>query len=76
MITNFEYSLPAVQSDLAREMTKDPYNFDFLAIQEDYDEKQLKDALVENVIKFMLELGKGFAFVGREVPLPIEVTGN
>lgn len=41
-------------------MTKDPYNFDFLTIQEDYDEKQLKDALVENVIKFLMELGKGF----------------
>lgn len=73
-ISNFEYALPAPQSDLAQEMTKDPYNFDFLAIREDYDEKQLKDALVENVIKFLLELGKGFAFVGREYPLPIDGT--
>ena len=73
-ISNFEYSLPAFQSDLAQEMTKDPYNFDFLTIREDYNEKQLKDALVENVIKFLMELGKGFAFVGREYPLPIEGT--
>ena len=73
-ITNYEYALPAPQSDLAQEMTKDPYNFDFLTIREDYDEKQLKDALVDNVIKFLLELGRGFAFVGKEYPLPIEGT--
>ena len=73
-ISNFSYALPEPQSNLAQEMTKDPYNFDFLTIQEDYDEKQLKDALVDNVIKFLLELGKGFAFVGREYPLPIEGT--
>ncbi len=73
-ITNFKYALPEPQSDLAQELTKDPYNFDFLTIQEDYDEKQLKDALVDNVIKFLLELGRGFAFVGKEYPLPIEGT--
>ncbi len=73
-ITNFSYSLPEPQSDLAQEMTKDPYSFDFLAVQKDYNEKQLKDALVENVIKFLMELGKGFSFVGREYPLPIEGT--
>ena len=73
-ISNFSYALPLAQSDLAQEMTKDPYNFDFLTLQEDYNEKQLKDALVYNVIKFLLELGKGFAFVGREYPIPIEGT--
>ncbi len=73
-ISNFQYSLPKPQSDLAQEMTKDPYNFDFLTIREDYNEKQLKDALVDNVINFLLELGKGFAFVGKEYPLPIEGT--
>jgi len=73
-ISNFAYALPAPQSDLAQEMTKDPYNFDFLTIQEDYDEKQLKKALTDNVIKFLLELGRGFAFVGKEYPLPIEGT--
>lgn len=73
-ISNFAYALPAQQSDLAQEMTKDPYNFDFLTIQENYDEKQLKEALVDNVIKFLLELGRGFAFVGKEYPLPIDGT--
>ena len=73
-ITNFEYTLPTPQSDLAQEMTKDPYNFDFLTIREDYDETQLKSALVDNVINFLLELGRGFAFVGKEYPLPIEGT--
>lgn len=73
-ISNFAYALPSPQSNLAQEMTKDPYNFDFLTIRENYDEKQLKDALVENVIRFLLELGKGFAFVGREYALPIEGT--
>ena len=70
-ISNFQYALPAAQSDLAQEMTKDPYNFDFLTIQEDYDEKLLKEALVDNIIQFLLELGRGFAFVGKEYPLPI-----
>lgn len=73
-ITNFEASLPASHGDLAQELTKDPYNFDFLSIREDYNERQLKDALVQNVIKFMLELGRGFSFVGKEYPLPIAGT--
>lgn len=73
-ISNFEYTLPSAQGDLAQEITKDPYNFDFLSIREDYNEKQLKDALMDNVISLLLELGRGFAFVGREYPLPIEGT--
>ena len=73
-ISNFQHALPAAQSDLAQEMTKDPYNFDFLTIQEDYDEKLLKEALVDNIIQFLLELGRGFAFVGKEYPLPISGT--
>lgn len=73
-ISNFKYSLPTPQSDLAQDMTKDPYNFDFLTIQEDYNETQLKKALVDNVMKFLLELGKGFAFVGKEYKIPIEGT--
>ncbi len=73
-ISNFKYSLPTPQSDLAQEMTKDPYNFDFLTIQEDYNETQLKKALIDNVMKFLLELGKGFAFVGKEYKIPIEGT--
>lgn len=73
-VSNFAYALPAPQSDLAQEMTKDPYNFDFVAIREDYNEKELKDALMDNITKFLMELGKGFAFVGREYTIPIEGT--
>lgn len=72
-ITNFKENLPDLQSDLAKEITKDPYNFDFIAIRENYDEKELKDALMDNIQKFLLELGTGFAFVGREYRL---VVGN
>ena len=65
-ITNFTTTLPAIQSDLAKEITKDPYNFDFLCLTEHYQEKELEDALCENIIKFLLELGQGFAFIGRQ----------
>ena len=68
-INNFQESLPNVQSDLAKEITKDPYNFDFISIREGYNEKELKDALMDNIQKFLLELGTGFAFVGREYRL-------
>lgn len=62
-ISNFDKILPDAQSDLAQEMTKDPYNFDFLTLRQDYDEKELKDALMENVQSFLLELEKGFAYM-------------
>lgn len=75
-ITNFSQTLPAVESDLAQAITRDPYNFDFLTIREKYDEKELKDALMDNIEKFLLELGNGFAFVGREVRLEIGETEN
>ena len=65
-ITNFEVQLPKINSDLANQITKDPYNFDFLTIRKDFDEKELKDKLIENIQRFLLELGSGFAFVGRE----------
>jgi hypothetical protein len=70
-ITNFRYTLPKADSDLAQEMTKDPYNFDFVAIRQGYDEKELKDALMDNVQNFLMELGTGFAFVGREYRLQV-----
>lgn len=70
-ISNFEMTLPAPQSDLAQEMTKDPYNFDFLTMTEGYYEKELKDALMNNISQFLLELGTGFAFVGREYRLEV-----
>lgn len=75
-VTNFKTTLPAVKSDLAQAITKDPYNFDFLTIRETYDETELKDALMDNITRFLLELGNGFAFVGREVRLEIGDTEN
>ena len=57
-VTNFKLSLPAEQSDLAQQITRDPYNFDFLTLRSDYNEKELKDALMDNLQDFFLELGK------------------
>ena len=71
-ITNFESRLPAPQGLLAQEILKDPYNFDFLTMQAGYDEKELEAALVANVTRFLLELGKGFAYVGRQMELRME----
>ena len=68
-ITNFEATLPALQSDLAKEITKDPYNFDFLCLTKGYQEKELENALTDNITKFLLELGSGFAYVGRQYKL-------
>lgn len=68
-ITNFSVSLPQPQSDLAREILKDPYHFDFLTLSKGYTEKQLEDALAHNITRFLLELGKGFAYVGRQMEL-------
>ena len=70
-VTNFNNTLPSVQSELAIETLKDPYNFDFLSMTVGYKEKELEDALTENITKFLLELGKGFAFVGRQVELKV-----
>lgn len=70
-ITNFALTLPAEQSDLAQAITKDPYNFDFLTIRDQYNEKELKDELLDKVENFLLELGTGFAFMGREVRIEV-----
>lgn len=70
-ITNFALTLPVPQSDLAQAITRDPYNFDFLTIREKYDEKELKDALMDKVESFLMELGSGFALMGREVRLEV-----
>jgi predicted nuclease of restriction endonuclease-like (RecB) superfamily len=70
-VNNFDRLLPDVQSDLAKETLKDPFNFDFLTLTENYKEKELENALVENITKFLLELGQGFAFVGRQYPIQI-----
>ena len=68
-VTNFEHTLPAPQSQLAREILKDPYHFGFLSMSEEYEEKDLEDALVSNVTRFLMELGKGFSYVGRQMEL-------
>jgi len=73
-ITNFEHSLSKAQSDLARESLKDPYCFDFLGLSEEAQEREIEGALVKHVTDFLLELGAGFAFVGRQVH--IEVGGD
>lgn len=62
-LTNFIKTLPSPQSDLAQEILKDLYNFDFLTIKEKFDEKELEKSLIEHIQKFLLELGQGFAFV-------------
>lgn len=70
-INNFEVTLPKLQSDLAVEILKDPYKFDFLTLEEDVQELELERQLIENITQFLLELGKGFAFVGRQYSLQI-----
>ncbi len=70
-ITNFGTKLPAPMSDLAQQTLKDPYIFDFLTMREEYNERELEEALTENITKFLLELGSGFAFVGRQVRLEV-----
>ncbi|EXU75511.1 PDDEXK nuclease domain-containing protein [Erwinia mallotivora] len=70
-VTNFNVSLPEPQSDLARESLKDPYRFDFLGLTEEAQEREVEDALVKHVTEFLLELGAGFAFVGRQVLLDV-----
>lgn len=70
-VTNFPASLPKPQSDLARESLKDPYRFDFLGLTDDAQERDIEHALVKHVTEFLLELGAGFAFVGRQVLLDV-----
>lgn len=70
-LTNFHKSLPPLQSDLAQQTLKDPYCFDFLTLTKKFDEKELENGLLQHIQKFLLELGSGFAFVGRQVELQI-----
>jgi predicted nuclease of restriction endonuclease-like (RecB) superfamily len=70
-VTNFEISLPKPQSDLARESLKDPYRLDFLGLGKEAGEREIENALVKHVTEFLLELGAGFAFVGRQVLLDV-----
>ncbi len=70
-ISNFKDVLPAADSDLLHQTMKDPYIFDFVAMTDRHDEAELESQLVDHVEKFLLELGQGFAFVGRQVRLVV-----
>jgi hypothetical protein len=73
-ITNFSNSLSVPTGELAQEMTKDPYIFDFTNLVKPYQERELKDALLNEITRFLLELGEGFAYVGREYRLKVGET--
>ncbi len=70
--STFDRTLPAPQSDLAQQTLKDPYNFDFLTIGRDAQEREIETALIDHLADFMVELGQGFAYVGRQVPLVVD----
>jgi predicted nuclease of restriction endonuclease-like (RecB) superfamily len=70
-VTNFVERLPAAGTDLARQSLKDPYLFDFLDVGKEADEREIETALVKHITQFLLELGAGFAFVGRQVHLEV-----
>ncbi|HME06995.1 MAG TPA: PDDEXK nuclease domain-containing protein [Bryobacteraceae bacterium] len=70
--TNFTRTLPAPQSELAQQVLKDPYNFDFLTLSQHAREKELESGLLDHLQKFLLELGVGFAFVGRQYRIEVD----
>lgn len=70
-VTNFSRTLPAPQSDLAQQTLKDPYTFDFMAMTEPYNERDVERQLTRHITQFLLELGKGFAFIGRQYHLEV-----
>ena len=70
-VTNFALVLPGPQSDLAQQILKDPYIFDFLTLEEPFHERELETNLIRHIEKFLLELGQGFAFVGRQYRLVV-----
>jgi predicted nuclease of restriction endonuclease-like (RecB) superfamily len=69
--TNFPTTLPKPQSDLAHQTLKDPYIFDFMTIADDYNERDLENKLIEHLTNFLMELGAGFAFIGRQVSVQV-----
>jgi predicted nuclease of restriction endonuclease-like (RecB) superfamily len=70
-VSNFAARLPSPQSELARQLLKDPYVFDFLTLEEPFHERELETGLIRHLEKFLLELGSGFAFVGRQYHLEV-----
>lgn len=73
-LTNFSQTLPHPQSELAQQILRDPYNFDFLSIGREAHERDLESALIRHIREFLLELGVGFAFIGSQYP--IQVSGK
>jgi len=73
-INNFTITMPKIQSDLAIETIKDPYIFDFLTLSEKYSEKEFENELMHHIVSFLLELGAGFAFVGKQYHLEVSKT--
>lgn len=71
LVSNFEISLPSPQSDLAQQALKDPYIFDFLTLTEPFKERELETGLLEHLQSFLIELGQGFAFVGRQYKIEV-----
>jgi len=71
LASNFDLTLPPFQSALAKQLLKDPYIFDFLTLNTEYTERELETELIKHVEKFLVELGAGFAFVGRQFKLEI-----
>jgi predicted nuclease of restriction endonuclease-like (RecB) superfamily len=73
-LTNFNQTLPLPQSDLAQQILRDPYNFDFLSLGDEAQERDLETALIRHIREFLLEMGVGFAFVGSQYP--VQVSGK
>lgn len=71
-ITNFKETLPKIQSDLAEQAMRDPYCLDFLMLTDEAKEREIEQGLMDHLQKFLLELGEGFAFVGRQYPICVE----
>lgn len=70
-VSNFSDTLPSPQSDLAQQILKDPYNFDFLTLTDDFNERELEQKLIQHITKFLLELGAGFAYMGKQIPIQV-----
>lgn len=71
-VTNFEHTLPHPQSELAQQLIKDPYSFDFLTISQDIEERELEQGLIEHIRSLLIELGVGFAFIGSQHPIQVD----
>lgn len=71
-VTNFEQRLPAPDSELAQQTLKDPYLFDFLGVSNEAHEREIEAAMTRHVTKMLMEMGEGFAFVGRQVPVEVD----